>query len=696
MRILYKLSILIAIMMADTICWAQNVMNPYINTSTITPGSLTITLPFYDPGWGVYTWENRPLVGGYSGEYEIILGRRPFNFYTDPTGWDRHVSYSMEVVSFPFMPRCAFDNDCDVASGNDRFLYMPPATPAYDPVAEKWGNLTNRFYQPNLTNTIDQTLASNAFVRALPLGTNPGNNVLPHSVIKHTVYFHCDHQTNNPPYPPVVYSFSWLYDNTRGRQRFYPPCNCNCSTGCTMSEWDVCFIPELLTTVQHHYNETMDTIILPNGTLNYFPYNEIQPVPACSSYIPYALPTSGQQYSNNAPGSPLIWNTPGAAYPSNIPFPPYSLISSPLYQLRGANIAGYKDVSGTIQAMGGIEHSYFVDRNIDLSMINSSDRVIYNPSQVIFSSSADNFVFPNYYTYQTVRGIYPSPAEVALDDNSDNGGPFADPRDVPVRTDLRCEYTAYPQGTALANSVYASIYKLENLSQVTIPQCVRIFDATFDVKPGGTLIFDDYPNVKNPDRFKILKSTGVVAKNLSAIQYLQDSWVTQPQLIQYKAIDEIHAGDHVDLTEPTGPYSLQSGSNVEFIAGDIIYLQDGFDAIEGTDFHAMIQTVSTNPPCSSFYRTSASIVNEKVKSESAVRNSLFTVYPNPGTGDFTASIKNANAFNLKVCDVFGRTIVQNENQNSKSAIDLSGQPAGIYYFTATENGKQYVEKVIKQ
>ena len=43
---------------------------------------------------------------------------------------------------------------------------------------------------------------------------------LPHTILKHTLYFHCTEQGTNE----IIDSVWWLYDNTRGTMKKYPFC----------------------------------------------------------------------------------------------------------------------------------------------------------------------------------------------------------------------------------------------------------------------------------------------------------------------------------------------------------------------------------------------------------------------------------------------------------------------------------------
>lgn len=111
-------------------------MNPYFNHLSIDLSLTSVFNPIkiFPPSWHYqpvpyYTWGDRGTLSGYSGEYEINLGRHPWDQYSIPgVGFGLHVSYGMEIVSFPFTPDCAFSSPlgCSGLAGTtDRNLYMP-------------------------------------------------------------------------------------------------------------------------------------------------------------------------------------------------------------------------------------------------------------------------------------------------------------------------------------------------------------------------------------------------------------------------------------------------------------------------------------------------------------------------------------------------------------------------------------------
>ena len=173
----------------------QDVMNPYILDAPIyypyPSYPLINDLTIFPPSWATqndpsFKWAHTGPSTGFSGEYEISLIRHPWNsFINIGGGAGLHVSYGMEIVSFPFTIDCAFTppDECSSLSGTtDRFLYMPSAQ--YDTNNEAWGDLSNKFYQPIFLNNKDQSLVSRAFVKHVPMSLTTNGKVLPHTIIK--------------------------------------------------------------------------------------------------------------------------------------------------------------------------------------------------------------------------------------------------------------------------------------------------------------------------------------------------------------------------------------------------------------------------------------------------------------------------------------------------------------------------------
>jgi hypothetical protein len=74
------------------------------------------------------------------------------------------------------------------------------------------------------------------------------------------------------------------------------------------------------------------------------------------------------------------------------------------------------------------------------------------------------------------------------------------------------------------------------------------------------------------------------------------------------------------------------------------------------------------------------------------------VYPNPTTGVFTIECKSTNHDGccFRIYDIFGRLLISNSLTKENNPIDLSSQPAGIYFFQLIEDGGNTgFQKIVK-
>ena len=74
------------------------------------------------------------------------------------------------------------------------------------------------------------------------------------------------------------------------------------------------------------------------------------------------------------------------------------------------------------------------------------------------------------------------------------------------------------------------------------------------------------------------------------------------------------------------------------------------------------------------------------------------VYPNPTSGLFTVDCKNTDLDNcgFRIYDTFGKLLISDNLAKENNTIDLSSQPAGIYFFQLIEDGRSVsFQKIIK-
>lgn len=441
------------------------------------------TYDTYNTGCGVYPAYD-PVDGtpidaipssGYFGEYQIFLNEHPWD--VAPALNTNAISYKIETVSFPFTPNCIHCQSYFPATP-DRHLRMPNDQFPYIAAQKAWVRNTSSLIPPGPTstqtndyllrrefsgsygvplsgvsegNTHFATLASRGIAQDIgsPIEFHSKRVFYPHSILKHTFYMHCGSGFTDA----IVDSIVFVIDHTRGRMRYYPFMGSNTNTN--ESEHDV-----IVSLTWAPLIASEPTYL---NTINYYPI-PVQPS-VCQDHIP----TDGS----------LTWSPDNYIRPE-----PGTLLQYFLGNFEGQTAAGYIDETTPAP---GIMHKYIIDRPVDLTLLNPSEKIIYNPSETeidlntSFNTTGINtLTFPTGYVFKTIGGIYPTVTQVY---NSDPDGLYNDPRDIPVPTTLSCDDVA-------ANDGVFSYYYVKSGSTLNIEPCVGIYDAEIVVESGGTLIYD--------------------------------------------------------------------------------------------------------------------------------------------------------------------------------------------------------------
>ncbi len=681
----------------------QDVMNPY-NDNDYSGKSITY-IPYSHNN---FLWNSAYANGAFNtftGEYEISLRQ---HFWHTHFGTYRK-TFTIETLSFPFVPECELDIiNCSSQIGNTRNLVITPWN--YNIINKAWekqlnngqtaavynwmhdGKFDNQgmsFIEGNLSWHASErhvSLASIGFTNTNGL-TWDSRLIMPNTIHRITINIHCDGSTGNNG---IISSFSFIQDNTRGRMRFYPFIGTNQSS--SAFQHDVVFAPELLfdkSGVSYGYNQVDNTYMFPgSGTLNFYEYNQINR--DCNVFIQYP--------SHN---SNFFWEQPDF-YSFLFP-PPYSVTSTFLRNGLAQWFAGYQsDFSNNLELMPGIEHVYDINQNLDLRIISTNNFEIYNP--YVTSITASNLIFPDRYRFKTIRGVFPLKSEVDADNIYSNGGPFNELGEVPVRTDLRHLGLSYPKNPTIpAHSVYASIYKMQSGSKVDVKDCVGLFDLTFEVNQGASLVLNTYPNIWGKEqfgdntlgRYKVLTRKGAVLRNYKTIQYVQNGEITQNYPLQYIAKNEIIAGYNVDIEDAdavVGNYETKPGADVTFRAGQSITLKPGFHAQSGSNFLATIGVTSIPPQCP---QQIANPVNTRMGNiafePQVLKTDNFKLYPNPASGSFSLEYQIDEPAIISIYNSIGNLISQENlsSENQKYEANTGNLKPGIYqYRISGRSGKQ--------
>lgn len=639
------------------ISFSQDAINPYLDYDQQPSPDIDNQNYNYAP----YQYGINITGTPYNGEYEINIRDLYAEYDGYPSFSHLAKSYQMEIVSFPFTMDCAFSSSgCADPPGtttpSPRVLHMPSNNSPYNSSMNIWDypgqtdlyNITPlKEFVNNLssehTPCYAHSLVSAQFVADFPIGSC--RKALPHTVLIHTINIHCGNSKNDP----IVQKFEFIYDNTRGRMKEYPFKNDNIATSSPANLYDQVFFPRLLLNDYWEYYSQSNhpgDIILPAGTIAYHPYDDIVNNYGGCTQANATLPP------NNSFGS-FIYPYSG------------SLLSAPLRQWRGDVLAGYQDAGGNIlNKIDGLEHNYFIDigyPNLDLNIINPSEKIIYNPSEVDVSAPVSQYpegvVFPADYTFKTIRGVYPSESEVTAAANdagniAANGGAYADLRDVPVPTDL----------SPTSDPADASVYNIKQGSMITVEPCVKIFDATFNIESGAAMVFEDWPQTYGTHRFNINNSAqggSLLIKNKQGTQYLQNGTVFQNYTITADAFNAIEAGSNVDpdITVTQGDFIINSGADVTFHAEQGIKLKSGFKATNGSTFKTNLSMVPSYSACINSNRVIGNI-HTAPSNTSDYLNFSIKLFPNPTSekAHLELTLDEDAWVSIEIIDTYGRLI----------------------------------------
>jgi hypothetical protein len=313
-----------------------------------------------------------------------------------------------------------------------------------------------------------------------------------------------------------------------------------------------------------------------------------------------------------------------------------------------------------------------------------------------------------------VRGVYPTVNQVTIDNTIENGGPYPDPREVPVRTDLRSEDPNYPHDASiLEDSRYASLYKLQSGSKITIEPCVKIFDAAFILNSGSTLKYENY-NTQNgyyPDnltisRVAIDRNGGRLIRQYdntlpNATLYLQHQTEVSTAPNSYIVDEKIMAGSNVDPGQTAGPYIASSGTALELIAKNYVKLENGFQAHAGSEVKIAVDptmNIPICPPIPPAPSNNSRIFNSQSQEFNSTASKAILI-PNPVQQYATVSLLQSGNSNfiqrIQLHDAKGQLLLTKDNVNNASEqLDAQNLTDGLYFLTVTTNNNTETLKFI--
>lgn len=678
-----------------------------------------------------YSFQSGNINNQYEGEYTIVGNDLPWAAYrlnsvlAPLIGVDLFVTSQIELVSFPFVAECVYENTQGCYLTPTRTLTMP-IEGSYNSFLEAWQfPLANN---PELYNiTLERPLELNTLGDFLSDQTNPytintsGFNgtgsanpsriILPHSVLKHTIRLRCGAPNSNGT---LISSIIFYVDLTRGIMREYPFTPTNSGTNAVLH--DVTVKPGIAGNAYWDYSATNicsygETYVGLNcstavdwkgNTINYTPFNLDADDNICSSVIPLTSTVQNDWDGYIAGSSSTMSNL------NHLPIANYTLIASTgVRDIESIYPAGYVLTGTGFQRISSapFPHQYFIDKEIDLEEINFEDKVIFNPSEVHIT--APLLRFPSNYTFKTIRGTYPYLPDVIAENTLENGGPYndSDPYDpnyisnLNVTTDLGKDWNVVGSYTP-NDPKSSSIYHLDAPSKLIVEPCVRIFDATFEVNAGSEIVFENWStNQINVDRYKLLYEGGTVTK--CDYEILMQSENEDRKILQFKAGNSLRAGENIDINDPSGVYKIFDGAEVVFVANNYISLESGFDSESGAFLDAKIEYVEI-PACDPL-RIGRKDDGKPPVNYNKEAISYFECSPNPITANSVCMFKIGSTSNitLKVYNSLGQLIatICEEKQlpagSNSYNLNKTEFMSGIYYAKLVVNSDSKSLKFIK-
>ena len=96
------------------------------------------------------------------------------------------------------------------------------------------------------------------------------------------------------------------------------------------------------------------------------------------------------------------------------------------------------------------------------------------------------------------------------------------------------------------------------------------------------------------------------------------------------------------------------------------------------------------------------LINEDINFDNDLEMLELSFTPNPGNGAFNISfdLPNNGNTNIKIVDINGREVYYEDlgmfSGNYSKSVNISEEPAGIYFLFINQEDKQFSKKIIKQ
>lgn len=384
--------------------------------------------------------------------------------------------------------------------------------------------------------------------------------------------------------------------------------------------------------------------------------------------------------------------------------------------------SGGANAGGTLFQYNYLTNTFTVEENLDPlagpggALVQASDGNLYGLTLEDGTNSSGTIFQYNYNTntYSVVYNLPPNayPGDCSLmeagdgnlygmttsDGTTGSGTLFQyNYRDSTYTVKKNLAYGAWPYGSVLIEASDSNLYGRTandgSHSNGTIFQ--------YNYRADTFIVMENFPlNAKNPysDNSLMQASDG----NLYGLTY-GDGTNQSGTLFQYNYTTKLYK---VKVNLPTDAWPW--GSVMEASDGNLYgFTQKDGTYGDGTLFQYNLTTDSFTVKVNLDGRNGAFPVHSlpvEVSTATGIKNINSTagglrVYPNPTTGHFTLSFSGSPATGtIEIYNMLGAKVYASTNQllQTTNEIDISAQPAGIYFVTVQNGDKVYSAKLVKE
>jgi hypothetical protein len=209
---------------------------------------------------------------------------------------------------------------------------------------------------------------------------------------------------------------------------------------------------------------------------------------------------------------------------------------------------------------------------------------------------------------------------------------------------------------------------------------------------GGQIDFEYYVSAQGSLSLGLQHSWNEIT-GIPPMLEVPNTIVGNGQLLCYNATQTvIVAGDGKQ-------FIVQNGGHADIIAGQNILMRPGTVVLPGGSLHAYISTEYCDNSKSILASTEEESYQEIKVFEPDRSGSLFSVYPNPTSGDLTLEMNDNTEFSSIRIEIFsarGNLILESSEPVAKQYnLNIANQPPGIYLIRVLRDKELGIKKIIK-